>query len=249
MHPPDPEYRLLTRALKRLLKVRGLTYRDLGRRLALSEASIKRIFGRTDGPIGKLIRICNVLEIDFLSLVMHAHKDHARINYLTEAQELFFAANLPYFDVFVELTMRKRSIAELQALHGLKAASIRKYLKKLEALGLLEVHPHDRIRVRLHEPVGFAKDGVFRVAFTQRFVRQIAKRLGDSKHREFLLTREWMLSPSTRSDFTLALQSLCTEFDQRAAREQNVHSCHDLLPVALLVGLTEEALKFPIPNI
>ena len=45
-------------SLKRLMKSRQITYRELGRRIRLSEASVKRIFSRATLTLARLDDIC-----------------------------------------------------------------------------------------------------------------------------------------------------------------------------------------------
>ena len=47
--------------LKRSLKARGTTYRDLARAVGLSEASIKRIFAQETFSLARLEQICTAL--------------------------------------------------------------------------------------------------------------------------------------------------------------------------------------------
>ena len=59
----------IVRELKRLLKARGVTYADLGRRIGLSEASVKRIFSRRTMTLGRLERICGAIDATVFEVV------------------------------------------------------------------------------------------------------------------------------------------------------------------------------------
>ena len=48
----------LVEALKRTLKAKGLTYADVAGAIALSEASVKRMFARGDFTLQRLEEIC-----------------------------------------------------------------------------------------------------------------------------------------------------------------------------------------------
>ena len=56
----------LVEALKRMLKAKGLTYADVASAIALSEASVKRMFARGDFPLQRLEEICHFARIDIL---------------------------------------------------------------------------------------------------------------------------------------------------------------------------------------
>ena len=55
----------LISTLKATLKARDLTYGELGSRIGLSEASVKRLFSEETFTLKRVEEICNVLEIDF----------------------------------------------------------------------------------------------------------------------------------------------------------------------------------------
>ena len=56
-------------SLKAVMKSRQITYRDLARRIRLSEASIKRIFSRGTLTLTRLDEICQALEVSLSEVV------------------------------------------------------------------------------------------------------------------------------------------------------------------------------------
>ena len=54
--------------LKRCLKARGLTYKDVARKLKLSEASIKRLFSERSFTLQRLEQICLMMYMSFSDL-------------------------------------------------------------------------------------------------------------------------------------------------------------------------------------
>ncbi len=53
----------LLETLKRSLRARGLTYRDVARELDLSESSVKRLFSTGSLSLTRVTRICRMLEL------------------------------------------------------------------------------------------------------------------------------------------------------------------------------------------
>lgn len=243
------EYQLLTATLKNILKANRLTYKEIALALKLSEASIKRILSRRDGPIGKLDEICKVLGISFSDLVTEAHQNQKTIRYLTETQEDFFSKNLNYFDFFSTLVSRRATIEDIRAKHRLSQASVRKYLSRLEKLGLIEVHAKDRIKFLIQEPIGFSKNSRFRQVMTKRFAATMFTRLGEASAASTLVTREWLLSRTALDEFSKAFKQLCSEFDERSAREAKFTPVSTLIPVSLLVSAIPSAFEYPISNL
>ena len=82
------ESALIVDVLKKLLKARGLTYRDLGRRLQLSEASVKRVFAHRTFTLQRLEQVCQAIDISVGELARMASDAGERsAQSLTLAQE------------------------------------------------------------------------------------------------------------------------------------------------------------------
>ena len=67
----------LVAALKRVLKSRSLTYRELAERLGLSESAVKHMFSTGNFSLKRLDHVCEVLAIDIRppSRVGRCHND------------------------------------------------------------------------------------------------------------------------------------------------------------------------------
>ncbi len=79
--------RQVVEALKRCLKMRGLTYRTLAERINLSEASVKRIFSERSFTLRRLEQVCGALEISLSELLRMADAGESRPTTLSLAQE------------------------------------------------------------------------------------------------------------------------------------------------------------------
>ena len=55
--------------LKRTLRAKGVTYRDLAKHLGLSESGVKKMFLAKDLPLGRLIEIAEWLGVSAADLV------------------------------------------------------------------------------------------------------------------------------------------------------------------------------------
>ncbi len=67
------EYRAAIDILKRTLKERGLTYRQLGKGIGLSESGVKKIFLARDGSFQRLAEICRYVGLS-LSEIVEDHR-------------------------------------------------------------------------------------------------------------------------------------------------------------------------------
>lgn len=73
--------------LKRLLKTKNITYKQLADALDLSEANIKRVFSTQSFTLDRLEEICKVLEISLVDLFLLTSQKEHKISQLTEEQE------------------------------------------------------------------------------------------------------------------------------------------------------------------
>ena len=72
--------------LKKLLKEQGVTYLQVAQALALSEASVKRLFAERQFSLQRLDRVCALLGLEISDLVRRLEHD-LRIDALALEQE------------------------------------------------------------------------------------------------------------------------------------------------------------------
>ena len=69
--------------LKRALRGRGVTYAHVAKHLALSEASVKRLFAAGDFSLERLDRICELAGLELSELVEQMHQQATPVRQLT----------------------------------------------------------------------------------------------------------------------------------------------------------------------
>lgn len=144
--------------LKKTLKARGITYADLARQLDLSEPTIKRIFADRDCKLGRLTEICTVLNLTLDDLVSETRRVEVRPTVLGDKTEAALAADPPALHVFL-LLLDAMPATAIQAKYELSDTRIFDLGRRLEKLGLVEVHAANRIRLAVRAPVHFRRDG------------------------------------------------------------------------------------------
>src|SRR5689334_23687462 len=85
--------RKLVEALKRVVRMRGMTYATLAARARLSEATVKRLFSRGTFTLARLEQFCALLDIDFQELARLAAGGGDDTREMTLAQESALAAD------------------------------------------------------------------------------------------------------------------------------------------------------------
>jgi hypothetical protein len=156
-------------ALKQVVRLRGLTYAALAPRIGLSEASVKRLFSQRTFTLARLEQCCAALDIDFLELARLARGREGASAELTLAQETALAGDARLMAVFY-LVMSGWTAAEIVARYQLTAVQCTGLLARLDRLGLIDLMPGDRVRLRLPRDVRLRPDGPVRRRHGKRVV-------------------------------------------------------------------------------
>src|SRR5687768_1861513 len=134
-------------ALKRLLRARGRTYAQAATVLGLSEASVKRLFARGELSLDRLERLCDWIGVDLAELVAASQAVRPALSELTPEQERELLRD-PALLLIAFLVLNRWSEAEILAQYRFDKPGLDLRLIKLERLGMVELLPFDRIRLR-----------------------------------------------------------------------------------------------------
>ena len=161
--------RQIVDTLKQVVRMRGLTYADVARRIGLSEASVKRLFSQRNFTLARLEQCCAALDIDFLELARLARGRENASAEMTLAQETALAGDARLMGAFY-LVSNGWTAAEIVARYQLTAVQCTHLLAQLDRLGLIDLMPGDRVRVKLPRDVRLRADGPIRRKHGRRVV-------------------------------------------------------------------------------
>jgi transcriptional regulator with XRE-family HTH domain len=151
----------LVAALKGALKSREITYRELAKKLDLSEASVKRLFAEETFTLRRIEDICNVLEIDFFELARLARGASADTDEMTIKQEEALAKDPRLLGMFY-LVFNEQTIETIERNYDLTRAECLTLLLQLDKLGLIELGTNDAIRLKVPRSLRLRSDGPIR---------------------------------------------------------------------------------------
>jgi transcriptional regulator with XRE-family HTH domain len=135
----------LVEALKRTLKAKGLTYADVAGAIALSEASVKRMFARGDFTLQRLEEICRFARIDLAELAASAGEDAHGITQLSVEQEQEIVSD-PKLLLVAWCAINNWTFEQIVATYALTDAECIGCLTKLDRIRIIELLPGNRIR-------------------------------------------------------------------------------------------------------
>jgi DNA-binding Xre family transcriptional regulator len=178
------ETRQLLEAMKRHLKVRGVTYASLARKINLSEASVKRIFADGSLTLRRLEQMCRSLDMRVSDLVRMAEHGESRTATPSMEQEKALAAN-PLLLSYFYLLLNGASEHEIRRDYEFEEKQIDRLRTVLIDLQLADELPRGGVKLRVGRQIVWRKDGPVRKAY-ERQVKSEFLRSEFSAGREFI---------------------------------------------------------------
>jgi hypothetical protein len=154
----NPEIAHLIVSVKRELRSRGLTYRDVARSLKLSEASVKRLFSTERFTVQRLAQVGQLLGLSLNELTHLAASTVPAPSVLTNNQEAQLVGDDKLLLVAV-CALNHWSVQEIVAEYQLTRQEALKRLIVLDRMGLIELLPGDRVRRRVRRDFTWLPNG------------------------------------------------------------------------------------------
>ena len=204
----------LTRALKRCLKARGMTYAKLARALELSEASVKRLFSAGGFTLKRVEQICRILDIDLFELARLAHSEASAVTELSIAQEHALAENPRLLLVF-HLLLSDWRPDEIVAQYHLSRAECVRLMAQLDRLRLIDLLAENAVRLRTARQVNWRRGGPIRRTYQDTVLDEFFGE-GFERAGELFRFEAKELSAASREVVRRKLERLVQEFNELA---------------------------------
>jgi DNA-binding Xre family transcriptional regulator len=161
MSSPD----MLLDVLRAELRAAGITYKMLADRIAMSESSIKRMFGQKDMTLSRLAQICQAAGIALEDVLRRAADARPQADTLTLVQETALVAN-PRLLLVAICCLGHWSLEQMVETYRLTEPECIGLLVELDRLGVIELKPLNRYTLRVSNAFRWLPDGP-----VQRFFR------------------------------------------------------------------------------
>lgn len=139
--------KFVLKALKSEMKKSKVTYKELAKSLKITEAGVKKLFGREDLSLGRIYQICDILGVSIHDILKNSEAELAKEKIFTPKQEKFLADNPNYFHFFLRLAYEQKTPQQIQKDSGISDKALFKYLKKLDDLGLIYLHANNKVLI------------------------------------------------------------------------------------------------------
>ncbi|RUP31354.1 MAG: XRE family transcriptional regulator [Curvibacter sp.] len=210
----------LIRILKQELKSAQMTYADLARALGMAESSVKRMLAKGDLSLSRIDAICRALRLDFADLARRVADAQPLLAQLTEAQERAVVADKKLLLCAI-CVLSQWTLEQIIQTYRLSEAETVKALLQLDRVGIIELRPLNRYRLKLaktfrwrpHGPVmNFFREHALLDYFSGAF----------SGPDEGLLLVHGSISRSLGPMFMERLQRLAQDFAQQHLADQKL---------------------------
>jgi DNA-binding Xre family transcriptional regulator len=138
----------LVLALKKELKSAQMTYADLARSLGMAESSVKRMLAKGDMPLSRIDAICRALKMDFAELARRVADAQPLLKELTQEQEKAVVADKKLLLCAI-CVLSQWTLEQLTSHYRLSEAECIKYFVQLDRIGIIELRPLNRYRLKL----------------------------------------------------------------------------------------------------
>lgn len=221
--------------LKRSLKARGTTYRELATAVGLSEASIKRIFAEQTFSLARLEQICAALGLSIMEVArMAAQQTTPGGQQLTIEQEQMLASDSRLLACFHLLLNGRESTAIATEL-DLSERELRRLLIKLDAAKLIELQPKLKVRLRTSNVISWRSNGPVRRLYEQQVKTEFLQAEFTGRH-ESISFASAELSEASAKILTRKAEMLARDFAELAALDSGLPD-EDKRSMGLLVAL------------
>ena len=138
----------LVTALKKELKAAQMTYADLAQAIGMAESSVKRMLARGDMPLSRIDAICRVLRLDFADLARRVADSQPLLQELSAEQERAVVADKKLLLMAI-CVLSQWTLEQVLTTYRLTEAEGVKYLAQLDRIGIIELRPGNRYRLKL----------------------------------------------------------------------------------------------------
>ncbi|QJW85594.1 helix-turn-helix transcriptional regulator [Ramlibacter terrae] len=210
----------LVLALKKELKAAQMTYADLAQGLGMAESSVKRMLAKGDMALSRIDAICRVLKLDFGELARRVADTQPLLKELTQEQEKAVVADKKLLLCAI-CVLSQWTPEQIGAEYRLTDAECIKYFAQLDRIGIIELRPLNRYRLKLAKTFRWRPHGPVMNYFRDHVVLDYFGG-GFDRPAEGLLLVHGSVSRGIAPSFLDRLQRVAQDFAQQHQADQKL---------------------------
>jgi hypothetical protein len=230
----------LVAVLKAELRAAGITYAELAREIGLAESSVKRLFAKGDLPLSRVDQVLRVLKLDFAEVARKVADAQPLLRDLTAEQEAAVVADRKLLLMAI-CCLSHWTFEQIVSAYTLSDAECVKYLLRLDRLGIIELRPLNRYRLKVAKTFRWRPDGPVMHYFRQHVVADYYSGGFDGEG-ELLLLVHGQIGRSLAQQFNERLARVAQDFAQQHLADQRLAPEHKK-PYTLVIGMRSWLFK------
>ena len=211
---------LLVDVVKKALRQRGLTYADVAIGLKLSESSVKRMFARRHLSLARLEQLGALIDLELADLLELTRAAEGRLAELSEDQERELVGD-PRLLLVGTLAISHWTAAKILETYRFSESELVSLLARLDRLGIIDLLPGNRIKVRLQRNFNWRKGGPIQRFFEERVQQQFFESSFLRKG-ELRVTVHGTLSEKSNSILQERMRKVTEEFDRLVEEDRQL---------------------------
>lgn len=227
---------LVVLRLKRLLRQKKITYRQLAPKVGMSESGLKKMFTAKDISLVRLSDVCQVLGINLSDLLAEIERGGENYQYtFSTQQENYFLKDKLGFRVFWKLVYERLSPEDIRLHYQLNNRAMGSVLQKLVSLKLVKLRG-SKVKVPRVREITWSRSGGFVKKILSEWSNKLVsdqlngKAPQDSQH----LLRYFCVQKHVYKELLEKLKSLEKEFLLNTVRDMNLYESKNLTHVGWL---------------
>ena len=210
----------LVSALKKELKAAQMTYADLAISLGMAESSVKRMLAKGDMPLSRIDAICRALKLDFADLARRVADNQPLLAQLSQEQESAVVADKKLLLVAI-CVLSQWTLEQITSTYRLTEADCIQTLAQLDRIGIIELRPFNRYRLKLAKTFRWRPHGPVMTFFRENALLDYFSGGFDGSG-EGLMLVHGSVSRSLAPAFLERLQRVAQDFAQQHLADQRV---------------------------
>lgn len=210
----------LVAVLKKELKAAQMTYADLAQGLGMAESSVKRMLAKGDMALSRIDAICRVLKLDFAELARRVADAQPLLKELTQEQERAVVADKKLLLCAI-CVLSQWTLEQITGAYRLSEAECIQCFAQLDRIGIIELRPMNRYRLKLAKTFRWRPHGPVMHFFRDHAVLDYFGG-GFDGGAESLLLVHGSVSRAIAPSFVDRLQRVAQDFAQQHQADQKL---------------------------
>ena len=210
----------LVTVIKKELKATQMTYADLAQALGMAESSVKRMLAKGDMSLSRVDEICRTIKIDFAELSRRVADAQPLLSEMTQEQERAVVADKKLLLAAI-CVLSQWTLEQITTRYRMSEAECVKYFAQLDRIGIIELRPMNRYRLKLAKTFRWREHGAVMSYFRENAVLDYFSG-GFGGHGEGLLMVHGTISRSLAPTFMERLQRVAQDFSQQHQADQKL---------------------------